>query len=203
MNNPAERIFGPESEDMINDYELMDMLGSRGLEDSETIILLEQWTIQQEKRADEDPTGKARIDLNSRRAHLYLAMGDKDGAIDCLRDALTGTINEGYDKLAERIRVHIDNLENLPEDWLVFSQELVDRIRDFMADDMEQSGGGNSHKDWIDKLRNREPVYVGGPFYGDFYDSIAQSLGIRPDSEKTRKLYTKIKSAIEGRLKED
>ena len=71
---------------------VLEMLKENGFEHDETKRLVMEWTIQQEKAV---VTIKDSIIFNISRADLYIAIGDIDGAEECLRDALLQTEQEG------------------------------------------------------------------------------------------------------------
>jgi hypothetical protein len=62
------------------------------------------WTEQQEKLV---ATSRDAIILNISRADLYVAAGDREGAIDCLNDALYQARQEGENLLCKQIEERI------------------------------------------------------------------------------------------------
>jgi len=91
-----------------------------GCLDGETRALLDAWTDNQERKADElDKSGgcKGQINLNLTRARLYLEAGYTESALENFRDTREYVVNliSYYQKLADEIQVEIDQVETSVE----------------------------------------------------------------------------------------
>ena len=103
-----------------------------GCLDGETRALLDAWTDNQERKANElDKSGgcKGRINLNLTRARLYLEAGYTESALENFQAALecTNNMTDYYEKLykeseAETRQVEIANL-------ISYYQKLADEIQ--------------------------------------------------------------------------
>lgn len=79
---------------------VLEMLKINGFGHAETMTKVIEWTKQQEALVT---TSREGILLNISRVDLYLAAGDKDGAFECLEDALTQADQEGEIELQDEI----------------------------------------------------------------------------------------------------
>ncbi len=62
--------------------------GDNGQISPETMRLVEAWTIQREAEIERDSANASRATFEGERAELYLAMGDSNEALECLKQAL-------------------------------------------------------------------------------------------------------------------
>jgi len=108
-----DKFPGPESsaDKKIEKETVLEILRTKGPEDPETKVLVERWTAQQEDIATKENTGRAAITLNIERADLYLAVGDIEGALDCLEDARMQAYQENEKELYDQIMKRMDELE--------------------------------------------------------------------------------------------
>jgi hypothetical protein len=90
----------PTEEGNIEKGKVLEMLRTNGFDHPETRELVIKWTEQQEALV---VTSRDAIVLNIERTDLYLAAGDKDGAIECLEDALTQADQENEKELQDQI----------------------------------------------------------------------------------------------------
>ncbi len=102
----------PNQERIIDKSEVMDEIKTKGIEGPGVRELIEQWTIQQEKIAEEFGTSESSINLNIDRADLYLATGDKEGALEALEDARLHAHQEGNLELYNKIMIRMDEIES-------------------------------------------------------------------------------------------
>ncbi|MEI8360842.1 MAG: hypothetical protein WCG01_01830 [bacterium] len=95
----------------VNEQKLIDSFKAKGAKDPETQKLLIEWTIDQEKLAElTNDYALAQINLNLKRAHLYLAVGEIEAAKECLSDASIQAWNEYRDELYDKIVSEINDL---------------------------------------------------------------------------------------------
>lgn len=87
------------------------MLRTRGYEDPETRDLVVRWTEQQEALSEQDGTSRGHILFEMERSELYVAIGDTDGALECLYHALTQAQQEDEPELERQIVQKIGELE--------------------------------------------------------------------------------------------
>lgn len=91
--------------------EVLSALRDGGMDSENTRELVIRWTEQQERRAEADPTNKRLpVELNIKRSELYRAAGDRDGAADCLYDAMEQAQGEGLTDLFEEARLKLAQL---------------------------------------------------------------------------------------------
>ena len=65
----------------------------------------------QEARAEHDDSGRASILLNVERSDLYVAIGDIDGALDCLESARIQAYQNNERELYDHIMEKMDSME--------------------------------------------------------------------------------------------
>jgi len=87
------------------------MLRENGFEHPETRDLVIKWTEQQEALVTKENTSRASIVFNIERADLYLAVGDKEGALECLEDARMQSYQENESELYKQIMKKMDEIE--------------------------------------------------------------------------------------------
>jgi len=87
------------------------MLRANGLEHPETKNLMLKWTKQQEMLVVKENVSRAIIIFNIERSDLYLAIGDKDEALDCLEDARLQAHQENETELYSQIMKKMDGIE--------------------------------------------------------------------------------------------
>ena len=83
----------PNQERKIKTAEVVKILQSKGLDNPEAKKLFMDWTMQREMETEKG-TPKDRIIFNMERADIYLAVGDKEGALNALEDALMQAVGE-------------------------------------------------------------------------------------------------------------
>lgn len=67
------------------------------------IARVNQWLDSMQVWAEKGIGNKRRIILEVHRADFYMAMGDKDGALDCLDAAALQAMGEGYREIFDEI----------------------------------------------------------------------------------------------------
>ena len=104
----------PEFEnEEISEDQLIELLKSRGVEDTEVRELLLKWTAEQEKKAEESEDHHlAYIELSLRQARLYLAAGYIEEAFESYEAARTFAYDEFRDELYEVIMKEMDEVED-------------------------------------------------------------------------------------------
>jgi len=107
-----ENFPSPEnSQEKIEKEKVLEMLRANGFEHPETREMVIKWTEQQETLATKENTGRATIIFNIERSDLYLAVGDKEGALECLEDARTQAHQENETELYDQIMKKMDEIE--------------------------------------------------------------------------------------------
>ncbi len=102
----------PEYPDANEAYRLLiESLATKGSTDPESERLLEQWTINAEREASEANTPRASIELNLKRAELYLAAGYRDEAQENFEAAQIQAIQENETALLETIEKRMAEME--------------------------------------------------------------------------------------------
>ena len=101
----------PNEERMIEQSAVIELLRTRGIDDPEVKEFVLKWTTQQETLATEAGTARASITFNISRSELYLAVGDKDGALQALEDARVQAHQEGEIELYNQIMIKMDEVE--------------------------------------------------------------------------------------------
>lgn len=104
-----EQKIGQESAE-ITKAQVWEALRTKGLEAPGVRELVEQWTIQQEQLVAKG-TSRDAIILNINRADLYIAVGDKTGALECLEDARRQAFQENESELIETIEDKMAGIE--------------------------------------------------------------------------------------------
>ena len=104
-----ESVTGPEFAE-ITKVQVWEELRARGLEAPGNRGLVEKWTIQQEEKVVRG-TSRDAIILNVNRGDLYVAAGDRPGALGCLEDARRQDFQENDDDLGEIIEDKMDGIE--------------------------------------------------------------------------------------------
>jgi translation elongation factor EF-1beta len=101
-----------ESSEKIEKQKVLDMLRMNGFGHPETKELVVEWTKQKEAEVEqsENPNRESII-FNIERTDLYIAVGDKEGAIECLEDALTQADQENEVELQNQILEKLKSLE--------------------------------------------------------------------------------------------
>ncbi|MDP3947360.1 MAG: hypothetical protein Q8Q41_01560 [bacterium] len=99
------------SQEKIEKEKVLEMLRANGFEHLETRDLVIKWTEQQEALVAKENTGRAAIVFNIERSDLYLAVGDKDGAIKCLEDARAQAHQENEGELYDQIMKKMDEIK--------------------------------------------------------------------------------------------
>jgi hypothetical protein len=98
-----EGPFDQESSSEIRISEVLEALRTHGLAHEATRELVVRWTEQEERRIEEEPRNKRLpVVFNIQRADLYLIIGDVEGAIECLKDALVQAQGEGFEDLYQQ-----------------------------------------------------------------------------------------------------
>ena len=95
----------------IEKQEVLERLRLTGMENEETMALVLKWRAEREEEVMKENTPKATIILNIEMADLYVAAGDKDGALESLQDAHYQAIQENETELQERIATKIQEIE--------------------------------------------------------------------------------------------
>lgn len=105
--------------DRVEKSQLLEMLREKGIHDVESQQLVDRWTRQREAEVDAENTLAARVRFNAERSELFLAAGDREGAIHTLSEAW-GEANQIQDKavrerLCEELLEMLARLEDFPE----------------------------------------------------------------------------------------
>lgn len=107
-----EKVLNLEnSQENIKKSEVLDMLRMNGFEHAETRAMVMKWTEQQEVLVTKENTRRASILFTIERTDLYLAGGDKDGALECLEDARAQAHYENDGELYLQIMKKMDEVE--------------------------------------------------------------------------------------------
>ena len=89
--------------------QIVELLKTGGTENTEAMERMNKWLDAEEARVSADHTERARVILETARANFYLAVKDKEGALECLNDACTVAEQEGHfdllDIAEERIKI--------------------------------------------------------------------------------------------------
>jgi hypothetical protein len=101
----------PNLERRIEKSELTELIKGRGLTDPAVMELVQAWTTQQEEQVTGEDTPAATIRLNIERADLYLAAGDKQGALEVLDDARFQAHQENEDDLYRETEEKMSEIE--------------------------------------------------------------------------------------------
>ena len=102
----------PNEERIIDKSEVVNEIKTKGIEGLGVKELVERWTIEQEKNVEQVGTAEASINFNIDRADLYLATGDKEGALEALEDARLQAYQEGNIELYNKIMTRMDEIES-------------------------------------------------------------------------------------------
>jgi hypothetical protein len=95
--------------------EILKNLREKGAEDAGTMTGLTSWLDSQQTRAEEDPTNRMYILVECARADFYIAIGDTDGAYDCLDAAAFKAQQEGHFDLLDSVEAKISALTKMIE----------------------------------------------------------------------------------------
>jgi len=107
-----EKFPSPENvQENIEKEKVLEMLRANGLGHPETMEMVIAWTKQQEALVEKEGTASARILFEIERSDLYLAVGDIEGALECLEDALTQAHQENEDEFYSQIIKKMDEIE--------------------------------------------------------------------------------------------
>jgi hypothetical protein len=98
-------------ENKIEKATVLDLLRAKGFEDGEAKEAVMRWTEQREAEVNAINTSRAAIEFNIERAELYIAVGDKEGALDCLHDARMQAHQENEGALYADILEKMDEIE--------------------------------------------------------------------------------------------
>ena len=109
MNETFPKIESQEGK--IKKEKVLKMLKEKGFDAPETKELVLVWTIEQEALIEKENTAKASILFNVERTDLYLAIGDIDGALECLEDARAQAFYENETELYGEIVKKMNELE--------------------------------------------------------------------------------------------
>lgn len=90
-------------QERIEKEKVLEMLRANGFEHPETKDMVLAWTEQQETLVSKENTASARISFEIERSDLYVAIGDMDGALECLEDARMLASQEGEMELYHQI----------------------------------------------------------------------------------------------------
>ena len=101
----------PNLERRIEKAEVIALIKERGLIDPAVMELVKAWTTQQEEQVTSKDTPAATIRLNIERADLYLADGDKQGALDVLEGVRLQAQQENEDDLYREIEEKMSEIE--------------------------------------------------------------------------------------------
>ena len=95
------------------EQQLIRTLREKGFESPESLKLLLDWTMEQEKMVEQsrDYVG-AQIQLNIKRACLYRDAGNLDAARESLEDAAEHAWNEHRDELYEEVVKEIQQMQD-------------------------------------------------------------------------------------------
>lgn len=89
------------------------VLKEKGIEDTDSVILLNEWTEQEEVKAGTDPMGH--ITLERKRGRLYLAAGFVTEAVESLKQAAYQARQNKDTGLYDLIWDEIDGVEMLAD----------------------------------------------------------------------------------------
>ena len=106
----------PPSPEVNFKKQLIEALRTKGSEDPETRQLLEKWTKEEEARvyeAYDSGSSEAFIELNRKRARLYLEAGYVEEALANLESAAMQAENERMDDLRNDIMDEIDSVKGI------------------------------------------------------------------------------------------
>ncbi len=95
----------------IETSEVLDRLRVTGPEDPETMRIVIAWTLQQEELVRRVNTSKATTMFNILRSDVYLAAGDKAGALECLEEARMEAYQQDEETLYNMIIQKMDEIE--------------------------------------------------------------------------------------------
>ncbi len=95
----------------INKDEVLIALQKEKVPSQETRDLVLKWTLQEEAKVNKENTSRATIIFNINRADLYVAVGDIDGALECLEGARLQAHQEGEKDLYNQIMKKMDTIE--------------------------------------------------------------------------------------------
>ena len=101
----------PYPEKKLEKKTVLEQLQANGLDHAETNEMVMKWTEQQEALVKKENTSKAAIVFNIERSDLYLAAGDKEGALECLEDARMQAHQENEEELYDQIMRKMDEIE--------------------------------------------------------------------------------------------
>ncbi|OHA59485.1 MAG: hypothetical protein A2589_01320 [Candidatus Vogelbacteria bacterium RIFOXYD1_FULL_46_19] len=90
---------------------LIKLIQEKGLGDAEVLTAINGWTVIQEQVVLSLPRPEPEIRFTMARVELYLAAGDREGALECLEDARCQADQEGCSDLYQKIMDLLDNLE--------------------------------------------------------------------------------------------
>ena len=102
---------GENDQEKIKKEKVLEMLRTNGPDHPETRELVMRWTVQREIEVRKENTSRATIIFNIERSDLYIAGGDKNGAIECLEDALTQAVHENEKGLEKQIMKKLKSLK--------------------------------------------------------------------------------------------
>ena len=91
---------------------LIRLIQEKGMSDPEVVADIEEWTKNQEKIVESLPRPEPEIRFTIARAELYLVGGDREGAVDCLEDALRQADQEGRPDLYQEILNKLKEVES-------------------------------------------------------------------------------------------
>lgn len=106
----------PPSPELNLEKQLIEALRTKGPEDPETKKILERWTKEEEAKvygAYDSGTSEAFIELNRKRARLYLEAGFTEEALANLESAAMQAENERRDDLWGDIMDEIDSVKGV------------------------------------------------------------------------------------------
>lgn len=106
-----ENVSSKENQEKIGKQRVLEMLQTSGFEHPETRDLVIKWTEQQEALVAKENTSRAAIIFEIERSDLYLAVGDKDGALECLGHARLLANQENEPELYDQIMKRMDEIE--------------------------------------------------------------------------------------------
>ncbi len=72
----------------VSDKSVIDMLKEKGLEDSESLALLDSWTTERQAELDKRFTQQGHVDMEIRRAKIYRDAGYEQHAREAFTDAI-------------------------------------------------------------------------------------------------------------------
>jgi len=93
-----------KEQEPITDQQCLDAMKQGNFE------LVKDWYAEQEKIADQDPSGLGRINLTMRLGGLQLEAGLMDYAFDTLQDAYEDAHRQGYTDAASKIREILEQM---------------------------------------------------------------------------------------------